>query len=394
MTQSYYSNSPYKKKSRKFKSWGCLAFILVPILLIVLIIIGIFFIYPNLTPDSLKGDLVDMTYVADKSGKGKLWVVSDGSFYYVSSYETPGHKEWGSKCLFCKLYTYIYDPVENKVIMKIQTDYDGLPPKPKLFYVDGNVWKINRDQFENEPAIHKYNAETGEEIMNTKGFIRRFPRLSSGIIELSINENPLALDITTSDGRGFFYSIDYDTLFADRRDMNEFFKNTDTEINTVFMLAEESGTPRKILYKIKGPASVTNDEHILNRQLDDPDYLKRHYNSVSTLLTPDRVFIEGIILCSTDEAAVILHQNRVGKKADRLLTCINADGEVHWTIPPSELFEELKIDEEEDPFSKIFFMKDNISGSISGNIMIFKLTPVGIIGFDFQTGKKLWTVEF
>ncbi|MBL7129399.1 MAG: hypothetical protein ISS16_10515 [Ignavibacteria bacterium] len=58
------------------------------------------------------------------------------------------------------------------------------------------------------------------------------------------------------------------------------------------------------------------------------------------------------------------------------------------------MFEELKIDEEEDPFSQIFFMKDKISGSISGNIMIFKLTPVGIIGFDFQTCKKLWTVEF
>ncbi len=394
MSQRYYTTSPYRTKPRKFKGWGCLMFILVPIVLIILIIVGIFFIYPKLSPNSLKGDLVDMTYVAGKDGSGKLWVVSDGSFYYVSSYETPGHKEWGSKCLFCKLYTYIYDPVEKKVIQKIQTDYDGLPPKPQLFYIDNYVWKISREQFENEPAINKYNAETGEEIMDTKSFIKKFPQLSTGIIELHINENPLALDITTSDGQNFFYLLNYDTLFTDRRDMNKFIKNTKTEIKTAFMLEEESGTPRKILYKVKGPASIMQDNHILSSQLDDPDYLKRHYNSESTLLTPDRVFIEGIILCYTEDAAVILHQNRVGKKADRLLTCVDANGEVRWTIPPTELFEELKIDEEEDPFSKIFFMKDNISGSISGNVMIFKLTPVGIIGFDFQTGKKLWTVEF
>ncbi|MFC2093877.1 hypothetical protein ACFLSV_08250 [Bacteroidota bacterium] len=394
MTQSYYQTPQYQTKPRKYKGWGCLMFILVPILLVVLIIVGIFFIYPKLSPNSLKGDLVDMTYVAGKDGSGKLWVVSDGSFYYVSSYETPGHKEWGSKCLFCKLYTYIYDPVQKKIIQTLQTDYDGLPPKTKLFYVDGSVWVVNRDQFENLPAIHKYNAQTGEEIMNTDGFIKKFPQLSAGITELSINENPSALDITTSDGQSFFYSIEYDKLFANRKEMNEFFKKTDTEIKTVFMLAEESGTPRKILYKVKGPGSIINDEHMLSNQLDDPENLKRHYDSESTLLTPDRVFIEGIILCYTDDAAVILHQNRVGKKADRLLTCVNADGEVRWTIPPTELFEELKIDEEEDPFSKIFFMKDKISGSISDNVMIFKLTPVGIIGFDFKTGKKLWTVEF
>ncbi|MBL7129400.1 MAG: hypothetical protein ISS16_10520 [Ignavibacteria bacterium] len=90
--------------------------------------------------------------------------------------------------------------------------------------------------------------------MNTDGFIKKYPQLSDGIIELSINENPSALDITTSDGQSFFYSIEYDKLFADRKEMKEYFKKTDTEIKTVFMLAEESGTPRKILYKIKGPA--------------------------------------------------------------------------------------------------------------------------------------------
>ena len=400
MTQRYYATSPYRKKSRKFKGWGCLAFIIVPIVLIVLIIVAIFYVYPTLTPNSLSGDLVDMTYVPEEDGKGKLWIVSDGSFYYVKSYETPGHKEWGSDCFFCKLYTYIYDPVEKKVIKKIQIDYDQVPPKPKLFFVNGSVWKISRQHLDNEPAIHQYNAETGEELLNTQSFVKKHPKLGAGISELMIDEEFLRLNLTTYDGRDFIYSLKYDKLFANRKEMNRFFEKIDTATITLFALESGSG-PRKKLYKVIGPQNEIEEEHITKDKLSGLDRLIRKQfiggkdqNITAELITPDRVFIEGVILCNNNDAAIILYQNRIGKKADRILTCIEADGKERWTVLPDELFTELKIDKDEDPFSDIFFMRDDISASIEGNLVIFKLTPVGIIGFDFITGEKLWTIEF
>jgi len=400
MSQNYYTTSPYRTKPRKFKGWGCLALIFVPIVLAVLIIVAIFFIYPSLTPNSLSGDLVDMTYVPEGAGKGKLWIVSDGSFYYVSSYESPGHKEWGTECFFCKLYIYIYDPVEERIINEVQIDYDQVPPKPKLFYINGSVWKVSRDHLDNEPAIHQYNAETGEILLNTEGFVKKFPELGAGINELTINEEPLRLDLTTFDGRDFMYSLKYDKLFANRKEMNKFFEKVDTATITVFVLEAKSGA-RKKLYKIIGPKNEIAEEHITKSKIVGLErVLRRQFiggkdqKITAELITPDRAFIEGVVLCNNNDAAIILYQNRIGKKADRILTCIDSDGKERWTVLPDKLFPELKIDKEEDPFSDIFFMRDAISASIEGNIVIFKLTPVGIIGFDFQTGKKLWTIEF
>jgi hypothetical protein len=392
--QTFSAYNPQRPK-KKFKGWGwgCILILIAPVIIVAIIVVLYIFVYPNLFPNSIKGDLVDMTYVQEKDKKGKLWILSDDSFYYVSSYERPGYKSWGTECLFCKHFLYIYDPVEDKVIKKIEIDYDDVPPKPKLFFLNGIIWKVNREHLDNEPGIFQYDAESGKEILNTEGFINKFPRLAAGIVGLSINDNPLALDLKTYDGYDYFYSFVHDTLFAERRDMNEFYQKTDVDVTTVFALAEESGTPRKKLYKVTGPGSRIMDERILNRQLDDPEYLKRHFDATAKLITPDRVFIEGVVLCYNDEAAVILHQNRIGKKADRILTCVEADGRERWTIPPNKLFEELKIDKEEDPFSDIFFMKDKISASIEGDIMIFKLVPEGIIGFDFKTGEKLWTIE-
>jgi len=400
MTQSNYTTSPYRRKPRKFKGWGCLAFLFIPIILVVLIIVAIFYVYPTLTPNSLRGDLVDMTYVPEEDGKGKLWIVSDGSFYYVKSYETPGHKEWGSDCFFCKLYTYIYDPVEKKVIKKIQIDYDQVPPKPKLFFINGSVWKISRQHLDNEPAIHQYNAETGEELLNTQSFVKKHPKLGAGISELMIDEESLRLNLTTFDGRDFIYSLNYDKLFTNRKEMNRFFEKMDTAAITLFALEVGSG-PRKKLYKVIGPQNEIEEEHITKDRLSGLDRLLRKQfiggkdqNITAELITPERVFIEGVILCNNNDAAIILYQNRIGKKANRILTCIEADGKERWTILPDELFTELKIDKDEDPFSDIFFMRDDISANIEGNVVIFKLTPVGIIGFDFQTGKKLWMIEF
>ena len=54
---------------------------------------------------------------------------------------------------------------------------------------------------------------------------------------------------------------------------------------------------------------------------------------------------------------------------------------------------EMKIDEEDDTFSSLFFTKANIDVKRSGNPVVLQLKNEGIMGFDFKTGKKLFKMD-
>ncbi len=56
-------------------------------------------------------------------------------------------------------------------------------------------------------------------------------------------------------------------------------------------------------------------------------------------------------------------------------------------------FREMKIDEEDDTFSSLFFTKANIDVKRSGNLVVLQLKNMGIMGFDFKTGKKLFEMD-
>jgi len=53
----------------------------------------------------------------------------------------------------------------------------------------------------------------------------------------------------------------------------------------------------------------------------------------------------------------------------------------------------MKINEQKDSFSSIFFTKDKIGIIRSGNLVVLKFEGEGIIGFDYNTGKKLFTMD-
>ena len=57
------------------------------------------------------------------------------------------------------------------------------------------------------------------------------------------------------------------------------------------------------------------------------------------------------------------------------------------------MFKGMKIDEEDDSFSSLFFTKDNIRVRRSGSLVVLQLKGVGLMGFDYKTGKKLWTMD-
>ena len=60
------------------------------ILIVVIILAGIYFVYPALTPNKIKGDFLDMTIVTTKDGKQNLWILTDGSFNFIQTTSSPG----------------------------------------------------------------------------------------------------------------------------------------------------------------------------------------------------------------------------------------------------------------------------------------------------------------
>jgi len=145
---------------------------------------------------------------------------------------------------------------------------------------------------------------------------------------------------------------------------------------------------------VSGPKSELAGNTSYESYLSEPHSMEFFLKSTSTPLNPGKVYIEGIILYQDSDCAIILHQDQAGKKANRMLTCVDASGKEKWTTPPAELFDELKVDEDKNAFSQIFFMKDKISAERLGNIVALKVEDAGIMGFDYNSGKKLWSLEF
>lgn len=396
MTQEYYTGNPdekiYGRKSGGFKK-GCLLFLIVPVLAIIAVL-GYFILSPSLFPNSIKGDLLDLTYIPGKDGKtGKLWIQTDGSFSYIQKTETPGKMSMGRKGLFCKTFSYIYDPEQKKVIQKVKTKYDELPPPQKVFYKEGKVWIVSGEFGAYEPMVNIYDAESASLILDTKAFTSKYKELNSGMTSLRVEDNPKRFVITTHDGQNVIYSVDKEKIFGNEQELKKSDEKASDEVITIFMLGGEDGSgPRKKLYKVTGPYSEIVNRSVSESSLNNPSSLKFFNKAEATALTPNKVYLEGLILYDDNENVIILHQSQIGKNADRMLTCIDNSGKEKWTIPPENLFKDMAV-KEEDAFSVIFFMKDKFKVERAGNVIVFKFNPSGVIGFDINSGKKLWEIE-
>ena len=53
----------------------------------------------------------------------------------------------------------------------------------------------------------------------------------------------------------------------------------------------------------------------------------------------------------------------------------------------------MKIDEEQNSSQSFFSTKDKISVTSSGNMVLLKLKGDGVMAFDAETGKKLWSIQ-
>lgn len=364
-----------------------------------LAVIGIlafyFWGYPALTPNTIRGDLLSMTMAPTKNGTPRLWVVTDGSFNYIQSTKTPGRTSIGRKCLSCKTWTYVYDPVREKTITKIETRLNDIVTIIDMAYGNGKVWLVMGAYGNNEPRIEAYDPDTARLVMDTRAFIARHPLLKAGLSAVYFNDKEMSISINTKDGlQGVKYSIAMDELFRDHAEWREKMLQDTAPASTAVLAKDRSGGPRKKLLLVSGSRSKLMDNaSSLESFGGDERQLAFFTGATGTFLT-DTVFLEGIIYHQDAECAIIIYLDQIGRTSNRFMTCYDLPaGSRRWTVKPDQLFPQMRINEDNDSFSSLFFTKDNIRVRRVGNLVVVQLKGVGLMGFDFKTGKKLWTME-
>jgi len=160
------------------------------------------------------------------------------------------------------------------------------------------------------------------------------------------------------------------------------------------MARDDGGGARKKLVLVSAPRGKLLDNASSLEIYAADDHQLAFFVGATGKRLSDTIFLEGIIYHQDEDCAIIIYLDRIGKKANRFMTCYDlAAGRALWTVKPDRMFEEMKIDEEEDSFSSFFFTKDNIKVRRSGNLVVLQLKGVGLMGFDYRTGKKLWTMD-
>jgi len=361
----------------------------------VLVLVGIFFAYPALTPDKIRGDFMDMTIVPQKDGSSKLWILTDGSFNFIQTTKSPGSYSTGRKCYFCKTWTYIYDPSNDKVMKKIKTTYEDIITTIQIVYHKGQVWVITGEYGQNEPKLDIYDAETADLVTDTKGFMSKYSELKAGLAGIRYDDKENTITFKTKDGREYLtYSLENDKLYNDFAAFRDDMEKASGDISIPVLSTEGSSGPRKKLYLVSGPkGKLLTGISSLESYANNEQSLKFFMGATSQPLG-DRVYLEGIMYYKDEDCAIIVHVDQLGKKSNRMVTCVDLKaGKEKWTVQQAELFKHMKVDENDDAFSSIFFTKDKIKIKRVGNLVALELKGDGIMGFDYNTGKKLWTID-
>ena len=379
----------------KRAGFGCLGIIATLILLVVLLLVGIFFAYPALTPDKIRGSFMDMTLVPQKDGSTKLWILTDGSFNFIQTTKSPGYTSTGRKCYFCKTWTYIYNPADGKVMKKIKTLYEDIITQIQIIYHNKQVWVVTKEYGQNEPKIDIYDAETAELVTDTKGFVSKYPALSGGLAGINFNEKENTITFKTKDGREYVtYSLNKDKMYDDFSVLHEEDMNEEGEGSIAVLSSESSSGPRKKLYLVTGPKGKLNTNKSSLESYANNEKNLEFFTGAKSKPLGERVYLEGMMYYSDEDCAIIIHLDQLGRKSNRMVTCVDLKtGAEKWTIQQADLFKRMKIDEDDDTFSSLFFTKDNIEVKRAGNLVVVMYKGEGILGFDFGTGKKLWTID-
>jgi hypothetical protein len=390
----YDTGKPVRRSGKPFM--GCFGLVGFIVIGVIIIVAGYFFVYPAMTPNKVRGSLLDFAVVPQKDGSSRLWVLTDGSFNFIQTTKSPGSYSTGRKCYFCKTWMYVIDPSNQSVLKKTKTEYEDIITTTNLVYSKGKVYQITYGYGKNDPTLVVANAETGDVIKETKDFIAENKELSSGLAEMRYNKDENVIEMKTKDGRNdVTYSLDQEKMYATYSDYRKTLEDDPNPGNVFILASEQSGSgPRKVLYLVNGPLGMLKQNKTsLESYVSNESTLAFFVKGATCQKLSDKVYLEGIMYYQDNDCSIIIHVDQIGKVADRMMTCIDNTGKEKWTIPQDDLFKQMKINENKDSFSSIFFTKDKIGVIRSGNLVVLKLQGEGIMGFDYNTGKKMFTMD-
>jgi len=386
---NYLNNSrkPAGKTKRVFK------FILSSIALLIIIILTHFYILPSIFPKVFRGELQNIAAFPSSDGKYKLWMQTDGTFTTTSRTNNMGQISLKTVGWFCRTYSYVYSPEEEEIINGFKTSFDGIPPAADIIYDKGKIWIVNSSSEGVPPGINIYNSESYQQEMNTKSFCEKNNEVSSGIENVSVDSRmPAKLRIYTKDGRELLYSIQDDKFFPSSIELEKYYKQNDTILSGAFVLVEEENSDkRKKLYYLTGAKYELSFSYGWAKEIIKQN-ITAFRNLKAVELLPEKVFIEGEVLYTDDEVSVIIHQNNAGKNAERMLTCIDKSGKELWTIQQEDLFDEME-GREDETISDMSFLRNQLTAQRFNNAIILIYKPIGAMGFEIASGKKLWEFE-
>ncbi len=342
--------------------------------------------------NKISGKLMDAVLVPGTSGSPLLLVLTDGSLEYISKSRRPGKTVTGRKGLFCKTYLYLYDPVSRKILKTVKTKYDSIPPDSVLVPIRDKIWEVSVDVSYDRPHLRVLDKASGEVIMTWSQFSSKYPELSAGVTSaIAINQWPPYLEIRTKQGKTFYYSLEAEKLFSDKKSFLASLDRLRKEI-VLFKLADPSGGKRRRLFKILGFPSKLCHTSMPESYFSKPELIKRFYGATAEPIAQNQVFLDGWIAYQDSDVAVIVHQDQLGDDSPRRITCISSDGKTMWTIPQDQLLPGL-MRRSKDAFSTTEIMKDRLRVKRAGNVLLFVLARKGMMAVNMDQGKVLWMLR-
>jgi hypothetical protein len=345
------------------------------------------------TKNRISGRLMDALVVPGKGETTQLLVLTDGSLSYISKSRRPGKQVTGRKGFFCKTYLYEYAPASNKVLGRLNTKYDTLPPDSVLLAQGEKALEVSVAPDYDRPHMRVLDIRTGKTLMTTEKFLGQFPELSSGVKRTrAVTQWPPYVEIDTKDGRTFFYGLESGRLYPDKNSFLQSLAALSHGDVAVFELADPSGGVRKHLYKLTGPPAKLCHAVIPESYFSTPQLIEKRFGATAKLVAQSQVFLEGWVAYQDKNLVIVAHQDEVGENSSRSITCLDAEGGIKWRLGQEDLFPSFAR-RQKDGFSSLFFMRQRLHVKHMDKLLLLVLESTGMIGIDPSTGRVLWKIK-
>jgi hypothetical protein len=340
------------------------------------------------------GDFIDAIIIPVPGSNPRVFILTDASKTYIETKKSPGYYSTGAACVDCKTMAYLFDPAANNIVKNTEDIYNDVVSVDGIALKNDKIFQFSRGYHNSEPKVEIYNSATGEMISSGNSFTQNYEELKSGLIQLNFSKEKQIAEFETKDGRkNIVYSIDKDKIYESQQELEKDDNNNISGEGYLYAMVNEKSDSRRTLYKVNAPLNfIKKNKSTLMDYAGHPNSLKS-YNAESEKIS-EKVYIEGIIYFQDEEFVFIIHQDQAGKTANRIMTCIDAKtGSEKWTVNQDQLFGYMKIDENKNSSQSLSSTKDKIGVSRLGSLTILKLKGDGIMGFETESGKKLWSIQ-